>query len=78
MKERQEVIDFCLEFPHSFEDYPFDDLNWTVMRRKDTKKGFACIPYEQNPLEFRHFGRHSPRQRNKNDDFGKLRALRKK
>lgn len=43
MKERQEVIDFCLEFPHSFEDYPFDDLNWTVMRRKDTKKGFAWI-----------------------------------
>lgn len=50
MTERQEIIDFCLEFPHSFEDYPFDDINWTVMRRKDTKKGFAWIFERENKI----------------------------
>jgi len=44
---RQELIDFCLTFPSSFEDYPFDvvaDENATaVMRLHSNKKSFALI-----------------------------------
>lgn len=43
MLTRKEAVDFCLTFPQAYEDYPFDDFNWTVMRRRDTKRGFAWI-----------------------------------
>ena len=43
MTDRKTVIEYCSAFPHSYEDYPFHDLNWTVMRRRDTTKGFAWI-----------------------------------
>ena len=48
---RQELIDYCLTLPASYEDYPFDDITddkrWTVMRHQENKKGFAHI-YERN------------------------------
>lgn len=48
---RQELIEYCLTFPASYEDYPFDDVAdagaWTVMRHRTNKKGFAFI-YERN------------------------------
>ena len=48
---RQEIIDFCLTFPNSYEDYPFDKIEdigvWTVMRHLLNKKTFAMI-YERN------------------------------
>ena len=47
MRTRNEIIDFCLSLNNSFEDYPFNDINWTVMRHKDNKKMFAAI-YERN------------------------------
>ncbi len=44
---RQELIDFCLTFPNSYEDYPFDvvaDENATaVLRCRGNKKSFALI-----------------------------------
>jgi len=43
MKTRKDVIDFSLSFKNAYEDYPFDDFNWTVMRRSDTSRGFAWI-----------------------------------
>lgn len=43
MRERKEVIDFCLSLNGTYEDYPFHDFNWTVMRHKDNKKMFAAI-----------------------------------
>ena len=43
MRTRADAIAFCLEFARAFEDYPFDDANWTVMRRRDTRRGFAWI-----------------------------------
>lgn len=43
MTERSEVIATCLELPGVFEDYPFDDANWTVMRHGATKRSFAYI-----------------------------------
>ena len=40
---RADIVDYCLQLPYAFEDYPFDDGNWTVMRRRDTRRGFAWI-----------------------------------
>ena len=39
MVTRAEVIALCLRLPDSYEDYPFDDPNWTVMRHK------TCLLY---------------------------------
>ena len=43
MTSRQQVIDFCLTLMSTYEDYPFDDSNWTVIRHKGNKKIFAWI-----------------------------------
>ena len=45
---KRELINLCLEFDGTYEDYPFDLLtespdSWTVMRHKGNKKGFAHI-----------------------------------
>lgn len=47
LRTRQDMIDYCRTYPGAFEDYPFTDPNWTVMRRLDNKKGFAWI-FERN------------------------------
>ena len=47
---RRDLIDFCLTFPATYEDYPFDDVAdnvWTVMRHRANKKSFALV-YERN------------------------------
>lgn len=46
MEMRKCITEFCLTFPQVYEDYPFDDFNWTVMRHKENKKTFAYI-YER-------------------------------
>ena len=46
MKTRKEAIAFCLTLPDVYEDYPFHDDNWTLMRHKVTAKTFATI-YER-------------------------------
>ena len=38
MKTRGEVIAFCSTFKNAFEDYPFKDPNWTVMRHRENRK----------------------------------------
>jgi len=43
MNTREEIIAYCLTLPDTYEDYPFNDPNWTVMRRRDTRCGFAWI-----------------------------------
>jgi predicted DNA-binding protein (MmcQ/YjbR family) len=43
MRSREEVIHYCKTFENVYEDYPFHDDNWTIMRCKDNKKIFACI-----------------------------------
>lgn len=43
MKTRDDAIKFCLSLQNTYEDYPFHDFNWTVMRHKDNKKMFAAI-----------------------------------
>lgn len=46
MRTRLEAIAYCASLPDVYEDYPFHDANWAVMRHKDNKKVFACI-YER-------------------------------
>jgi predicted DNA-binding protein (MmcQ/YjbR family) len=44
---RQEIIDYCLTLPLTYEDYPFDEViddnATTVMRHRSNKKSFALI-----------------------------------
>lgn len=44
---RSDAVSFCLSLENVYEDYPFDDDNWTIMRHRDNKKIFACI-FERN------------------------------
>lgn len=43
MTEKKKVISYCLKFEDVFEDYPFHDPNWCVIRHKGNKKVFAWI-----------------------------------
>lgn len=43
MTERKEAIAFCLTLSAVYEDYPFHDPNWCVMRHRDSRKVFAWI-----------------------------------
>ena len=47
MTTREEAIRLCMELPGVYEDYPFDDGNWTVMRHGSNKKMFAAIYHHQ-------------------------------
>lgn len=41
--DRKSLIEYCLTFPETYEDYPFHDPNWTVIRLRKNKKIFAWI-----------------------------------
>ena len=43
MTTRKEIIQFCLTLPNVYEDYPFHDDNWCVIRHKKNKKVFVWI-----------------------------------
>jgi len=43
MKNRDEAIDYCLSLGNTYEDYPFRDKSWTLMRHIENKKVFAWI-----------------------------------
>lgn len=43
MKSREQAIKACMTLENVYEDYPFDDFNWTVMRHCGNKKSFAYI-----------------------------------
>ena len=43
MTTRDEAIAACMALPGAYEDYPFGDFNWTVMRHAANKKMFAAI-----------------------------------
>lgn len=47
MTKRAEAIAFCSQLENVYEDYPFHDPNWTVMRHKNNRKVFAWI-YEKD------------------------------
>lgn len=43
MLTREEAAAFCLEFPLTYADTPFDDDNWVCMRHRGNRKIFAAI-----------------------------------
>ena len=43
MRTREEAIACCMQLADVYEDYPFRDKNWTVMRHCQNKKVFAWI-----------------------------------
>ena len=47
MKTRQEALDYGLSFPNTYQEAPFHDPNWQLIRVKDSKKVFLWT-YERN------------------------------
>lgn len=43
MTTRDEAIAYCLTFKDVYEDYPFHDPNWCVIRHRKNRKVFAWI-----------------------------------
>lgn len=43
MLTREEAIALCLALPGVYEDYPFEDTNWTAVRHIRNRKIFALI-----------------------------------
>lgn len=43
LSSRKDVIAYCLTFAGVYEDYPFHDPNWTVMRCRSNTKTFALL-----------------------------------
>ncbi len=43
MTSREEVVGLCLKLGDVYPDTPFHDSNWTVMRHKKSRRGFAFI-----------------------------------
>lgn len=43
MTDRKEAIAYCLTLKGAYEDYPFHDPNWCVIRHKSNHKVFAWI-----------------------------------
>lgn len=43
MHTRKEAIDHCLTYENVYEDYPFHDPNWCVIRHRENAKVFAWI-----------------------------------
>ena len=47
MKTRKEVLEYGLSFPDTYQDAPFHDDNWQLVRYKKNKKAFLWV-YERN------------------------------
>jgi predicted DNA-binding protein (MmcQ/YjbR family) len=46
LKTKKEAISYCLTYKDVYEDYPFHDNQWAVIRHKDNRRVFAWI-YER-------------------------------
>lgn len=47
MKTRQDILKYGLSFPNTYQDAPFNDDNWQLVRVKGSKKAFLWT-YERN------------------------------
>lgn len=41
MTTREEVLTYCLSFPNVYQDAPFQDTNWQLVRFQKNRKAFA-------------------------------------
>lgn len=46
MTTREEALAYCLTFPNVYQDAPFHDDNWQLVRYRKNKKTFALV-YER-------------------------------
>ena len=67
MRTRREVLEYGLSFPNTYQDAPFHDPNWQLVRVRKNKKvflwtyernGSLCINVKMNP-EWRDFWRNT-------------------
>ena len=47
MRTRQEALEYGLSFPDTYEEAPFHDQNWQLVRVKGTRKAFLWT-YERD------------------------------
>ena len=47
---RQDAVKACLQLQGAYEDYPFEDPNWTIMRHRGNRKMFAAIYARQGHI----------------------------
>lgn len=47
MKTREEALNYGLSFPNTYQDAPFHDMNWQLVRVKGSKKAFLWT-YEKD------------------------------
>ena len=47
MRTREEILAFALSFPDTYQDAPFHDDNWQLVRVKGSRKAFVWT-YERN------------------------------
>ena len=47
MQTRQEILSYGLSFPNTYQDAPFRDPNWQLIRIRGSKKAFLWT-YERN------------------------------
>ena len=59
-KTKKDLIKYCLTYPDVYEDYPFHDTEWAVIRHRKNKKVFAwiytreektCVNVKCNPMD---------------------------
>ena len=83
LKTKKDLIAHCLTYPDVYEDYPFHDHEWAVIRHRSNRRVFAWIyrregasglSFEQEILEHRASGRHGAGQGDPPDDRGELRS----
>lgn len=51
MTTRQEVLGYGLSFPETYQDAPFRDKNWILVRYRKNKKAFLWTYYYQGELQ---------------------------
>ena len=51
MTGREEVLQFGLSFQDTYQDAPFRDTNWILVRYRKNKKAFLWTYYYQNQLQ---------------------------
>ena len=50
MTTREEVLKYCLSFPETYQDAPFHDENWQLVRCRKNKKVFAWTYFREGKL----------------------------
>ena len=47
---REDVLKYCLSFPETYQDAPFHDENWQLVRYRKNKKVFAWTYFREGKL----------------------------